>query len=122
MYRASARFLISFVPLIAAVALVAPLLAPATTFASLDDASAYGRAKADNLSQEELANLNTKVFSEAWLTARIIGYDKTEIDQMKAEVRQLKEENTRLRASIEGFNGTLTLIVNMLTTLLAKLR
>ncbi len=122
MYRASARFLISFVPLIAAVALVAPLLAPATTFASLDDASAYGRAKADNLSREELANLNTKVFSEAWLTARIIGYDRSELDQLKAEVRQLREENTQLRARVEGLNGTLGLVVNMLTALLAKLQ
>ena len=98
------------------------LLAPATTFASLDDASAYGRAKADNLSREELANLNTKVFSEAWLTARIIGYDRSELDQLKAEVRQLREENTQLRARVEGLNGTLGLVVNMLTALLAKLQ
>lgn len=89
------------------------------------------------------------MFSDAFLTAKIIGYDPTQIKALRSEVQELKQANAQLRAMIQtapitvtaqpvpftlearvakletsfaGLQNTLTLVVQMLTTLLTKLQ
>lgn len=107
--------------------------------------SAQSRVAAETDSQ--LSNLGTSVYTDAFVTARIIGYDPNEIDQMKADIQQLKDENAQLQtelaarptvsagsdASLEprvaalearmsGLQSTLASIVAMLTQVLGKLQ
>jgi hypothetical protein len=122
------------------------LIAPSFTAAAFVDASAAAKAQVSGLSQQQLDSLNTKVFSDAHLTAKIIGFDRSEIDQIKAELQALRSENAQLRAqaswqsvgappasslearvsalegSFSALQGTLVTVVQMLTSLLAKLQ
>ena len=131
---------------IAALASAVLLLSPTFAFASFSDAAQRGQAQAASLTSDQLDNLNTRVVNDAFLTAKIIGYDPTEIQQLKADVAALKQENAQLRAqlqsapatassvpasldarvtkletAVDGLNSTLMLVVKMLTQVLAKL-
>jgi hypothetical protein len=122
------------------------LLSPTFAFASFTDAAQRGQAQANSLTSEQLDNLNTRVVNDAFLTAKIIGYDPSEMQQLKADVASLKQENAQLRAQLQsvpatasavpasldarvtrletaigGLNSTLMLVVKMLTAVLAKL-
>jgi outer membrane murein-binding lipoprotein Lpp len=46
------------------------------------------------------------VFTDAWITAKIIDYDRSEIDQLKADVQELKAENTQLRNQVASRPAT----------------
>jgi hypothetical protein len=80
--------------------------------------------------------------NDSYVTARIVGFDPAELAQLKADVAALKQENARLRSqgsvapagdatletrvtalevALSGLQGTLKLVVSMLTALLAKL-
>ncbi len=124
--------------------IVSLLLTPAAAFAStFQEGVIIGRTVTAKATQQQLDSLNAGVFSDAFMTAKIIGYDRSEIDQMKADIQQLKQENAQLRAqltqgtgtptpfapSLEGrvakleasfssLQGTLSLIVTMLTALI----
>ncbi len=132
---------------LAAGILAALLLAPASAFADFSASVDTGRTQAAGLSQQQLDSLNSRVFSDAFITAKIIGYDPSDLAQLKADVAALKQENAQLRAQISNqpaaagavsssldarvaaletsfakLQGTLGLVVNMLTALLAKLK
>ncbi|MEK7994678.1 MAG: hypothetical protein AAB403_12810 [Planctomycetota bacterium] len=83
------------VGLISAVLLAAPALAAA----DFNDTAQRARAQANSLTAEQLDNLNTRVVNDAYVTARIIGYDPAEIKALQAEVAQLRLENAQLRAA-----------------------
>jgi hypothetical protein len=100
---------------------VARLLTPTAAFASFYDSAAQGRSQVDQLTQQQLDGLNGKVFSDAFITAKIIGCNPTEIDQLKSGVQQLRQENTQLRSKLDGLQGALGLVVNMQAMLLVKL-
>jgi len=90
---------------------------------------------------QSLDNVNQRVINEARLTAQIIGFDRNEIERLKADVRQLQTENAQLRSvnsaspvssslesrvaalefAMAGLHSTLQALVHMLTTLLVKL-
>jgi hypothetical protein len=133
---------------IAALSLAIFLSTPALALASFNDSVQRGQGQVASLTQEQLDSLNTKVFADAYLTAKIIGYDPAEIKQLKADVQLLRQENALLRAQLQAspaagtavvssvsletrvtkletsfasLNDTLLLVVNMLRTLLAKL-
>ena len=97
------------------------LASPALAFADFRDTAQRARAQASSLTTEQLDNLNTRVVNDAYVTARIIGYDPAEIRQLRTEVAQLRQENAELRTSFSGIEGTLRLVVTMLTALLAKI-
>lgn len=129
------------------------LLSPALAFADFSDQAARAQAQAAALTSDQLNNIDSKAFRDAYLTAKIIGYDPAEIKQLKADVAQLKQENAQLRALVQaapaqtapvasapvadmsldsrvtklegqfdGLNNTLSLVVQMLTQILAKMR
>jgi hypothetical protein len=97
------------------------LASPVVALADFTDVAQRAQAQANSLSREQLDNLNTRVVNDAFVTARIIGYDPAEIKALRAEVAQLRQENADLRAAFNGIEGTLKLVVSMLTALLAKL-
>ncbi|MEK7994729.1 MAG: hypothetical protein AAB403_13070 [Planctomycetota bacterium] len=121
------------------------LASPAVALADFNGTAQRAQAQAASLTTEQLDNLNTRVVNDAYVTARIIGYDPSEIRQLRADVAALKQENAQLRAqvrsapsasaaapdiearvsrleaSMESLNNTLMLVVKMLTTLLAKM-
>lgn len=129
---------------------VAVLFNPLIASASFADSAALAKQRTDALTPQQLDGINIKVFSDAFLTAKIIGYDRDEIDQLKADVQELKDENAQLRAMVAGNTGSaaatdadipsldarvtklegmfaglqdsLVLVVNMLTEVLNKLR
>jgi hypothetical protein len=126
-------------------AAIISLAAPSFASAAFADASAVAKAQVASLSQQQLDSLNTKVFSDAHLAAKIIGFERSEIDQIKSELQALRNENAQLRAQLSGqaigaaspssiearvsalessftsLQGTLMTVVQMLTSLLAKL-
>jgi hypothetical protein len=129
--------------LLAASLLFAPVVASASFSQSVD----IGRSQASALSQQQLDSLNSRVFTDAFIAAKIIGFDRTEIDQLTADVRTLKQENAQLKAQLSNrtvsvgspatdlsgrvsaledqFNslqGTLGSIITMLTLVLSKLQ
>jgi hypothetical protein len=123
------------------------MLLPTLAFASFTDTAQRAQAQANSLSADQLDDLNTRVVNDAFVTAKIIGYDPAEIKQLRADVAQLRQENAQLRAQIQGapavtasvipvsletrvtkleaafenLQRTLKLVINMLTALLAKL-
>jgi hypothetical protein len=128
-------------------AAVLSLLAPSFAAAAFVDASQAAKAQVSTLSQQQLDSLNTKVFTDAHLAGKIIGFDRNEIDQIKAELQALRMENAQLRAqsagqpvgsaapasslearvsalesSFTGLQSTLVTVVQMLTSLLSKLQ
>jgi hypothetical protein len=115
---------------------------PALAFADFNDTAQRAQAQANSLTTEQLDNLNTRVVNDSYVTARIVGFDPAELAQLKADVAALKQENARLRSqgsvapagdatletrvtalevALSGLQGTLKLVVSMLTALLAKL-
>jgi len=124
------------------------LLAPGFASASFSDSSAQARSQVNSLSQQQLDSLNTRVFTDAFIAAKIVGFDRSEIDQLKADVRALKDENAQLKAQLssrpvsvgyapadtqgdriaaleakfDALQGTLGQVVTMLTFLLTKLQ
>jgi len=78
------------------------LIAPSFAAAAFVDASAAAKAQVSALSQQQLDSLNTKVFSDAHLTAKTIGFDRSDIDQIKAELQALRSENAQFRAQATG--------------------
>jgi hypothetical protein len=130
---------------LAAISLTAPLFA----FADFNSSVQVGKQQAASLSQQQLDSINARTFSDAFVTAKIIGFDRSEIDQLKADVRDLKEQNARLQAQLNSrptatvsaapssalidrvtaletkmtsLQGTLGTIVTMLSSLLLKLQ
>jgi hypothetical protein len=128
-------------------AAILTLAAPSFAAAAFMDASAAAKAQVSTLSQQQLDSLNTKVFTDAHLAGKIIGFDRNEIDQIKAELQALRMENAQLRAqsagqpvgsaapasslearvsalesSFTGLQSTLVTVVQMLTSLLSKLQ
>jgi hypothetical protein len=82
------------------------LLAPAAASASLKDTLESARERAYSTSDAELETLNRSVFSEAFMTARLIGFDPKEMEQLREDVRDLKKENAELRGMLsEGRAG-----------------
>jgi hypothetical protein len=100
------------------------------------------------MSQQQLDALNYRDFTDAFIAAKIVGFDRAEIDQLKADMRALKEENAQLRiqfssrpaasvaapaisglegrvaaleASFASLQSTLGTVVSMLTLVLGKL-
>ena len=130
---------------VAALTLAVLLLSPTLAFASFTDTAQRAQSQANSLTAEQLDNLNTRVINDAFVTAKIIGYDPSEIQQLRADVSQLRQENAQLRALVQAapvtasapstlearvsaleisftsLQGTLKLVVTMLTALLAKL-
>ena len=130
--------------------LVALLLAiPHPASAAFIDSQQAGKTQVQTLSTQQLDSLNSRVFSDAFLAAKIVGFDRSEIDQLKADVAALKAENAylksqratqpttimqttvapglegrvaRLEAALTGLQNTLQLVVGMLTSLLTKLQ
>ena len=86
---------------------VAVLFAPLVASASFADSAALAKQRTDQLTQQQLDATNAKLFSDAFLTAKIIGYDRAEIDQLKADVQALKDENAELRAMSVGSSGNI---------------
>jgi hypothetical protein len=80
-------------------------LAPHVASASLTDSLDAARKSVDNASTADLENLNRSVYSEAFLTARLIGFDPEEMEQLRDDVRELKKENAQLRAAMSGSRG-----------------
>ena len=80
--------------------LAALLLAPSLASAAFYDSASQAQSQVNALSQQQLDSLNGKVFTDAWITAKVIGYDRSDIDQLKADVQQLKAENAQLRAQL----------------------
>lgn len=125
-------------------ALFLVLSVPTLAFASFDESAAQGRTQVAALTEQQLDGLNTRIFSDAFITAKIVGFDRSEIDQLKADVQMLKQENAQLRASqgsqpvtqsssLEGrvtaleinftkLQSILGQVVVMLTALLTKLQ
>lgn len=60
-----------------------------------------GRQRANALTQQPLDSTNAKVFADAFLTAKIIGYDRAEIDQLKADMQEFRRENATSRCSLK---------------------
>src|SRR4051794_18098518 len=79
---------------------VASLLAPCFASADFNSSSAQARTQVGSLSTQQLDGLNQKVFTDAFTAARIVGYDRSEIDQLKSDVQELKQENAQLRAQL----------------------
>lgn len=123
-------------------AAILSLIAPSFASATFVDASAAAKAQVSGLSHQQLDSLNTKVFTDAHLAGKIIGFDRSEIDQLKADIRSLQMENAQLRGqsiqtaapasslearvaalenSFSSLQTTLMTVVQMLTSLLAKL-
>lgn len=125
------------------------LLAPAFAHASFNDAAANARQQVNSLSQQQLDSLNARLFTDAFIAAKIVGFDRSEIDQLKADMRALKEENAQLRAQLssrpaapvgfapsdnqnsriaaleakfEALQSTLAQVVTMLTLVLGRLQ
>lgn len=135
---------------ITVVALIGAALffAPGLASASFNDASTQARSQVNSLSQQQLDSLNARVFTDAYIAAKIVGFDRTEIDQLKADMRVLKEENAQLRtqlgsrpaavgfaptdnqgdrvaaleAKFDALQSTLGSVVGMLTLILGKLQ
>jgi hypothetical protein len=125
------------------------LLAPSLAFASFASSADTARQQVSQLTQQQLDNLNERTFSDAFLTAKIIGYDRSDIDQLKADVAALKQENAQLRAQLstgttvsattdadtaslearvtklegmfKGLQDSLVLLLNMISGVLTKL-
>jgi hypothetical protein len=130
---------------LAAVVLSAPMLA----FASFNESVSVGQAQVNSLTSPQLDGLNAHVFSDAFLTAKILGYDPATIQEMKNDIRQLQDDNAQLRAQLNarssspvaaaplntsldarvsaleskmsGLDDTLRVVVTLLTSLLAKM-
>lgn len=124
------------------------LFAPGLASASFNDASTQARRQVNGLSQQQLDSLNARDFTDAYIAAKIVGFDRTEIDQLKADMRALKEENAQLRAQLgsrsaavafaptdnqsdriaalegkfDALQSTLGSVVGMLTLILGKLQ
>ena len=81
---------------------MAILLAPAAAFASFDQAKQGGQTQVQALTPQQLDSLNTRVFSDAFLAAKIVGFDRAEIDQLTADMQALKQENAQLRAALSS--------------------
>jgi hypothetical protein len=78
------------------------LLTPSLTFADFNTNAAQARVQVSQLTQQQLDGLNGKNFSDAFLTAKIIGYSPSDIDQSKADVQQLRQETAELRSKVDG--------------------
>jgi hypothetical protein len=75
-------------------ALAAVILAvPTIAFADFADKIDRGRAQASGMTTQQLDALNTKVFSDAFIAAKIIGYDPAAIEQLRSEVRQQEQKS-----------------------------
>lgn len=124
------------------------LFTPAFAQASFSTAADSARSQVNSLSQQQLDSLNSRVFTDAFIAAKIVGFDRSEIEQLKADMRALKEENAQLRAQLasrpaavgyapadnqtdritaleakfDTLQGTLGQVVTMLTFLLSKLQ
>lgn len=131
--------------LVRAAAVTGIVLLLSTSFAFADtsyEKSALAKQQVAAQSEESLSTLSMKVFVDAHTTARIIGYDRAEIDQLKRDVQELRNENAQLRgqagstsaspdiearvaaleASFASLQSTLGTIVNMLTLLLSRMQ
>src|SRR5882762_2214072 len=84
--------------ILAAVVLSAPTLA----FASFSESVSVGQAQVNGLSGPQIDALNSRVFSDAFLTAKIIGYDPATIQELKNDIRQLQDDNAQLRAQLNA--------------------
>ena len=93
-----------FGPIIVLASVLA-LAAPSLASAAFVDASAAAKAQVFSLSQQQLESLNTKGFTDAHLAGKIIGFDRNEIDQLKADIQSLRNENAQLRTQGQS-NGT----------------
>jgi len=82
------------------------LLLPTLAFASFTATAQRAQAQANSLTAEQLDNLNTRVVNDAFVTAKIIGYDPSEIRQLRADVAQLRRENAQLRAQVQSAPAT----------------
>lgn len=82
------------------------LCLPAISLAAFADSVEIGRNKTAELTQQQLDSLNGKVFSDAFLTAKIIGYNPSEIAVMRAENAALRQEIAQLRALVAGNVGS----------------
>jgi hypothetical protein len=69
--------------------LILGLLAPTASYAAFNDSTDRARVEVSQLSQQQLDSLNTRVFTDAFLTAKIIGYEPSEIDQLKADIQHV---------------------------------
>ena len=97
------------------------LLLPSFVFADFDSAAAKARSQVAALSQQQLDGLNARVFTDAFIAAKIVGYDPSEIAQLRTEVSQLRAENAEFRSQMTSLQGLLGNVVRMLTLLLSKL-
>lgn len=132
------------------VAATAVVLLLSTSYASAEtswEKSALAKQQVGSQSEEALSNLSMKVFVDAHTAARIIGYDRNEIDQLKRDIQALRDENARLRnqspvapaaapitssglerrvaaleVSFSSLQSTLGSVVTMLTMLLGRLQ
>jgi len=130
---------------LAAVVLSAPTLA----FASFGEDVSVGQAHVNNFTSQQLDNLSPSTFYDAFITAKIIGYDPATIQELKNDIKQLKDDNAQLHAQLDartsspaaaaptntnlearvstletkfsGLDDTLHVIISLLTTLLAKM-
>jgi hypothetical protein len=105
--------------LVAAISLFA--LVPTFAFADFNSAATQAKTQVAALSQQQLDGLNPRVFTDAYIAAKIVGYDPTELAQLRTDVNQLRAENAELRSQLSSLQGTLGNVVRMLTLLLAKL-
>jgi hypothetical protein len=65
---------------------VVVLSAPTLAFASFNESVAVGQAQVNSLGSSQLDALNPRVFSDAFLTAKIIGYDPATGNPSASEV------------------------------------
>jgi hypothetical protein len=66
---------------------------PALAFPHFNDTAQRAQAQANSLATEQLDNPNTRVVNDAYVTARIIGFDSAELAQLNADVAALEQEN-----------------------------
>jgi hypothetical protein len=119
---------------------VFPSAAAADTF---QQKSEQARLDVASRSIPSLESLNNSAFIDAHIAAKIIGYDRSEIEQMKREIAQLRAENVQLRGqapatthftgnlearvaaleiAMDGMQGTLGKVITMLTLFLTKMQ
>jgi archaellum component FlaC len=80
------------------IAVVLVLLPVSALAASSEDIE----AARDRASSADLGSVNRSIISEAFLTAKIIGFDPEEVDRLKDDIRDLKQENEELRDMLAG--------------------